>query len=175
MARLKSYTVHLPPAAPGKDPDAKVEVVGDVFSPIAFVAPWAYFLIHRMWLEALGAVALIAAGVGAGYLLGLPSTAGQFIGIAAGLFIGLEAVSLKRWSLARRGYVEAGVIVAASQDEAERRFFAERDQGAYVPARPASVPTAGAPTAGVARAGGSGAGPIIGMFPSPDGAPRGFR
>ena len=48
MARQTSYTVHLPP--PGRDADETIAFVPDSFSPIAFLAPWAWFPWNRMWI-----------------------------------------------------------------------------------------------------------------------------
>ena len=39
------------------------------------------------------------------------------------LLMGLEAATLKRWTLARRGWRQLDVVIADDEDAAERRFF----------------------------------------------------
>lgn len=163
MARQKSFTVHMPPPRVGKDANESVEFVQDSFSPIAFVAPWLYFLTNRMWLETFVYVALSAIVIAGFWLAGLPDPIRLLMSIALNLLIGLEAVTLKRWLLSRRGYREIGVVVAGSKDEAERRWFAEA--GAQ-PAARAPVAATSMPTTGSAQ-------PIIGFFPDAQTRPRG--
>src|SRR5216684_3389140 len=49
------------------------------------------------------------------------------------VLVGLEASSLRRWTLTRRGWNDLGIVVADDLEAAERRFFAawassDRDQ-----------------------------------------------
>ncbi len=163
MARQTSYTVHLPPTGS----DEAAQFVPDSFAPIAFVAPWAWFPFHRLWLVTIAyLVAMVVVVVGLS-LSGLSSLTQTLITSGLSLLIGLEATNLKRWTLRRRGWREVAVIVAASRDEAERRYFAERDT---LPAAPVALtatrPASPAPTA---------PGPIIGLFPDADPSARGAR
>ena len=56
MARQTSYTVHLPPTGS----DEAAQFVPDSFAPIAFVAPWAWFPFHRMWLVTIAYLVALA-------------------------------------------------------------------------------------------------------------------
>ncbi|MEI8145999.1 MAG: DUF2628 domain-containing protein [Alphaproteobacteria bacterium] len=164
MPAQRSFTIHTaPPEQAGVDADAKVQVVQDSFMPLAFVAPWLYFLTQRMWLEFIGYCALLVAMVVTFWAIGLPETARTVIPILVSFLIGLEASNLKRWNLARRGFEEAAVIVAGSRDEAERRWFNER-ASRLAPTVPNYV---GAPMP-------SPSAPIFGLFPEAQPRPRGF-
>jgi hypothetical protein len=78
--------------------------------------------------------------------------------------IGLEASTLRSWTLKRRGWREIGIVVADELEAAERRFFDElRDQdrmgfGTPVPGRIAMLDQA------------QGGSEVIGLFPEPRGS-----
>ena len=166
MARQTSYTVHLPPV--GRGEDEAVQFVPDSFSPLAFLFPWAWFPLHRLWLVTFAYLVLMGLTILALTLLGLSPLLRTMITTALSLLIGLEATNLKRWTLGRRGWREVAVVVAASQDEAERRYLAER--GATPPAAraeprfTAAVPASPLPSQ-----------PVIGLFPEAEPGPRGIR
>lgn len=166
MARQTSYTVHLPPA--GRGDDEAVQFVPDSFSPLAFLFPWAWFPLQRLWLVTLAYFVLMGLTVLALTLLGLSPLLRTLITTVLSLLVGLEATNLKRWTLRRRGWREVAVIVAGSQDEAERRYFAERGAAApAVRAEPrftASVPASPLPPQ-----------PVIGLFPEAEPGARGAR
>ena len=167
MARQTSYTVHLPP--PGREADEAIAFVPDSFSPIAFLAPWAWFPWNRMWLVTFAYLAVIGLATTGLILAGLSPTMRMLITTSLSLLIGLEATNLKRWTLARRGFREVAVVVATTQGEAERRYFAERAAGAPVrtdPPQP-SRPLSPAPSQ-VAQ-------PVIGLFPEAEPGTRGVR
>ena len=46
------------------------------------------------------------------------------------LWFGLEATSLRRWTLARHGFALVDVVEGRTLDEAERRYFARDGRGA---------------------------------------------
>ena len=46
-------------------------------------------------------------------------------GLLVALLIGFEAATLRRWTLARRGWKTLGFVVGEDAEMAERRFFAE--------------------------------------------------
>jgi hypothetical protein len=160
---MRSYTLHLPAEArPGEAETLdRAVLVADGFSwpAFAFTAVWCLF--HRLWIAAL----IVAAGLGllalGGYALGLSRLAGVAISLLACILIGLEASSLRRWTLARRGRPARDVIVARDAAEAEARLLARwiDPAGAPPPPRP---PFPGGP---MRRAE-----PIIGLFPSREGA-----
>jgi hypothetical protein len=79
------------------------------------------------------------------------------VALLLALLIGLEASSLRRWTLARRGWSNLGVVVADDAELAQRRFF-----DAWV-ANAAPAPP-GAPAPRVSHAA---RGDVIGLFPQP--------
>ena len=116
---------------------------------------------HRLWLAFIGygvVVAAIAAALGY-------AGRGRLIDLALGvigLLVGFEAANLRRWTLLRRGWREAGAVIGDDREAAERRFFdayvahaAERtDVVAPPPAPPSFRPSAAAAD-------------VIGLFPQP--------
>lgn len=164
MARQKSFTVHLPPQRIGRDPDDGIEFVPDTFQILAFVVPWFYFLKNRMWVETAGYVALSGLLFAAFWALDIPDVFRTPMALVINALFGLEAVTLQRMALARRGYTEAAVIVALSREEAERRWFTERNLAAQPrPSTPlATMPPMPTPATGV-----------IGLFPEAQVRPRG--
>jgi hypothetical protein len=87
------------------------------------------------------------------------------VGIFFMLLIGLEAGSLWRWTLTRRGWKNLGVVVGDDMESAERRFFAAWASS------PTYAPPASAPPPAPSRAARADDSSIIGLFPQP-GAPR---
>jgi hypothetical protein len=90
------------------------------------------------------------------------------------LLMGLEAASLRRWTLSRRKWRQLGVVVADDREAAERRFFdrwtamrnvefdpSAVDRGAPPPTRNVPGQTFSPPPRG----------DIVGLFPQP-GMPR---
>src|SRR6266850_6954618 len=118
------YTVHEPPR---RDDEllahtARFQFVRDGFHFWAFLLAPLWMLRHRLWLEFI-AYCLVAAGLTfALNRLGVPAAAGPAAFLLA-LLIGIEASSLRRWKLARRGFENLGVVVAGDREAAERRFF----------------------------------------------------
>lgn len=168
MARQTSYTVHLPP--PGRDGDEAIEFVPDSFSPIAFLAPWAWFPWNRMWLVTFAYLAVIGLVTTGLIVAGLSPTLRMLITSSLSLLIGLEATNLKRWTLTRRGFREVTVVVAASRDEAERRYFTDRAPEA---ADRRELPAASRPMSSSAPS--PAPQPIIGLFPEAEPGTRGAR
>ena len=159
--RMRSYTLHLPAdARPGESLGLdRALLVRDGFSWPAFAFTALWFLFHRLWLAALlvlvGLVALAAAGIA----LGLPAGAGLIVTLLAGWLIGLDASSLRRWTLARRGWPARDAVVAATPEEAEARAL-----NRWLEASPAA-PRGPFPSGPSRRAE-----PVIGLFPAQEGA-----
>ncbi|TVR06171.1 MAG: DUF2628 domain-containing protein [Salinarimonadaceae bacterium] len=123
---MQVYTVHLPRGATPGDPAAfeRAVLVRDGFSVWAFLFSVLYFASHRHWLAALGvfvALAGFAALVGA---LDLTPWATLGAHILASSLVGLEASSLRRWSLQRRGMPLIDVVSGAGPEEAEAKACA---------------------------------------------------
>jgi hypothetical protein len=119
------FTVHQPPATRGEErrgPD-RFRFVRDGFNFWAFLFGPIWMLYRRLWLVLIGYIA-IAVVLHAGLLLlgARPGAifAAQFL---LAILIGLEAGTLQRWTLERRGWRTVGVVAAHRAEEAERRFF----------------------------------------------------
>ncbi|GAB1717753.1 MAG: hypothetical protein NTAFB05_27950 [Nitrobacter sp.] len=168
------YTVH----APSADGDIRGATdrfvfVRDGFSFWAFVFGPLWLLYQRLWLAFAGYMML---SIVVEVMLSLLRASGgiRFAVMAViALLMGLEAVSLRRWTLSRRKWRQLGVVVADDREAAERRFFdrwttmrgldfdpTTVDRGAPPPTRngprqPPQLPR----------------GDIVGLFPQP-GMPR---
>lgn len=157
--RMRSYTLHLPPEArPGEAYGLdRAVIVPDGFSWPAFAFSVVWFLFHRLWLAALIVglgLALVAAG---GYALGLSRFAATLVSLLVGVLIGLEASSLRRWTLARRGWPVRDAVLAGSPAEAEARVMARWLDPATRPPAPQRPAFAGERD------------PVIGLFPASEG------
>jgi len=158
------YTVHGPASYYGSDvrtaPDELV-FVRDGFYVWALIGTFFWLLWHRLWLATLGylVITIIAeimmwsAGVGSGT---------RFLVMAViALLLGLEAGSLRRWKLSRRKWRQLDIVVADSEEAAERRFFerwnAKTDRESSRGAAPPPLPRAS-----IAEPQG-----VIGLFPEP--------
>ena len=156
---MKVYTLHVPvDAAPG-DGDAleDAEFVKDGFSWGAFVFTFFWFFWHRLWLAGLAILAaVVALSVALGVLrVGTPASVTAELLLC--ILIGLEAGSLRRWTLRKRKPV-ADVVSASSRDEAEAKSFARwLERGAEH--RPVGRPS------GVAMSPYRRPDPVIGLFP----------
>jgi type II secretory pathway pseudopilin PulG len=118
-----------------------------------------WFLYHRLWVAALIVLVGLIALAGGGLLLGLPTGAGLIATLLAGWLIGLEASSLRRWTLARRGWPARDAVIASSSEEAEARAL-----GRWLDANPAP-PRAPFPNGPSRRSEA-----VIGLFPAHEGA-----
>ncbi len=101
----------------------KTIILRDGFVFLAFLLPFAWFLFHRMWMEALLAfgVMLVLSAVGAqpGFEI-----AASLLSLLFSLAVALEAPALRLWNLRRRGWAEHSVIEADNREDAEARFLA---------------------------------------------------
>jgi hypothetical protein len=147
---MSVYTVHEPPMhAAGALADAERFVfVRDGFSFWAFIAAPLWMLWHRMWLVLLGYVLLTIILTGALAVLGASLAALAIVGFALALLIGLEANTLRRFTLWRRGWRNVAIVSGHDVEDAEQRFFdtwlhqtpAQHDNTARPPPVPPSVP-----------------------------------
>jgi Protein of unknown function (DUF2628) len=167
------YTVHEPPLRAGAA-SAEVErfvFVRDGFSWWAFLFAPLWMLWHRMWLVLIGYIVVVGGAKVLALLAGAPNFAVSLIGILLGLLVGLEASTLRRFTLRRRRWRNVGVVSGRNIEEAERRFF---DAWLKWPNAPPAPPTARAPSppplppapAPAPRAPSSPSG-VIGLFPEP--------
>jgi uncharacterized protein DUF2628 len=161
------YTVHEPPR---RDDEllahtARFAFVRDGFHVWAFLLAPLWMLRHRLWLEFIVYALLIGGITFALRRLGVAESAGGAVALLLAILIGIEASSLRRWKLERRGYENLGVVVADDRDIAERRFFDGwiSDTGRLATPSP-SAPPAAAPSPFDRPAPSS---EIVGLFPQP--------
>ena len=162
------YTVHEPPLKGDEtEPNPeRFEFVRDGFYFWAFLLAPLWMLRHRLWL-----VLVLYILVNAALHIGL-SLAGTTGFVRAGLaflvalLVGIEAASLRRWTLNRRGWQQVGVVVGDDFEAAERRFFdawvKDHGLGAQTPSAP-SAPAYGTPAMRMAPHGSD----VVGLFPEP--------
>ena len=168
------YTVYEPPLR-NDDSDAdstdRFVFVRDGFAFWAFLLAPLWLAWRRLWLALLLYVVLIVALQAGLWWLGASAEVKFAVGVLVALLIGFEAASLWRWTLARRQWINHGVVVAEDAEAAERRFF-----DAWI--------RRNAPSAGFAPASPSYAMPpaslqesphapqhVIGLFPEPQSRP----
>ena len=165
------FTVHEPPR---RDSDndmiahtARFQFVRDGFHFWAFVLAPLWMLRHRMWVEFIAYLLLVGGTTFALRRLGVEETAGVWVALLLALLIGMEAPSLRRWKLSRRGFESQGVVVADDLEMAERRFFDGWMAGeAPLPASSSAPlpPFLERPAATTAH-------DIVGLFPQPETRP----
>ena len=159
------YTVHQPPLrrSESESDPARIAFVRDGFFFWAFLLGPIWMLWHRLWLVLIGYLVGAAALQLALAKIGASGSAKVLVGLLLAILVGLEAASLRRWTLARRGWTNLGIVVADDRDLAERRFFDAWAAGAVAVPAPAP-PIASAPPARTASAAPGG---VIGLFPQP--------
>jgi hypothetical protein len=170
MAKRKKpmpvYTVHEPPQ---RDDDtlahtARFRFVRDGFHVWAMVLAPLWMLCHRLWIELIAYLLILGGAEFALRRLGIEESAGLCVALFLAVLIGMEASSLLRWKLARRGFEQVGVVVGDNLEDAERRFF-DAWTGEPRPVAPATPapPSPFRPPA--ARS------DIVGLFPQPQARP----
>jgi hypothetical protein len=134
------YTVHAPPlraAEASPDPERFV-FVRDGFYFWAFLLTPLWLLWHRLWLVLLiYVVAVLAIENGLAYS-GLSANGGDLVLLFVSVLVGLEASTLWRFTLARRGFRQVGIVGGSNAETAERRFF--RAWAEAAPAQSGSAP-----------------------------------
>ena len=164
------FTVHAPASYYATDvrttPD-KLVFVRDGFYFWAFVAAILWLIWHRLWLALLGYLALSLVAEIAMWSLGVGAGTRLLVMIIFALLVGLEAGSLRRWKLSRGKWRQLDVVVADTEEAAERRFFERwNERNARSNDRGGLTSPPPLPRASIAQPHG-----IVGLFPEP-GAPR---
>jgi hypothetical protein len=159
------YTVHEPPLRrrESESDPTRFSFVRDGFHFWAFVLSSLWMLRHRMWLVVIAYLIVVTALAAALRWFDAPAGAIVMVGALLALLIGLEASTLRRWTLARRGWKYVGVVVADDLEMAERRFFDSWTGHAAPPSAAAPLPAAPPPP----RAAGPAQQDVIGLFPQP--------
>jgi Protein of unknown function (DUF2628) len=167
---MSVYIVHEPPlrhrAGAGAAPDANRFVfVRDGFSFWAFLLGPLWMLRHRMWLVVIGYLVITIGLQVLMRLAGGSAMIGGVISLLIALLVGLEAGTLRRFTLGRRRWQTIGVVSGDDLEDAERRFFdAWVRRSPSQPVAPVAATTAAPPRMPQAPT-------VVGLFPEP-GAPR---
>jgi hypothetical protein len=168
---MSVYTVHEPPPqAAGALPDSdRIVFVRDGFSWRAFVLAPLWMLWHRMWLV-LGGYLVLAVAVDKGVaVLDGPQLLTVLAGILLSLLVGLEASTLRRLTLRRKGWTNVGVVSGVDLEDAEKRFFdAWAREMSSRPGLELLTPSAN-PAGGSSPMPRITSGGVIGLFPEPGG------
>ena len=171
---MSIYTVHepLPRASEATADPVRFRFVRDGFHFWAFVLGPVWMLFHRLWLVFLLYVILSAALQTALWFAGATWGTKFVIGLLISMLIGLEAPTLRRWTLSRRGWSTVGVVAADDAESAERRFFdawsrqaAPRRWDRAPPPAASQAPTQAYPAPTQTQPA------VLGLFPEP-GLPR---
>ncbi len=118
---MRHYTVHL--RRHGLDPDRDLVLVKEGFSWPAFIFSMLWALWHRLWLIA-GLLLLVQVAVSLVFAVWTPDpVSAAAVSIGAALIFAYAANDLRRWALARQGFVDTAVVAADDRDGAERRFL----------------------------------------------------
>ncbi len=160
------YTVHGPASYYGTDVRTAPEqlvFVRDGFYFWAFVASILWFLWHRLWLATFGYLVITIAAEIAMWSFGVGSGARFVVMGVIALLVGLEAGSLRRWKLSRRKWRQLDIVVADSEEAAERRFF---ERWSAKTARDGNRGNASSPPP-LPRASLTQSESVIGLFPEP--------
>ena len=168
---MTTYTVHhrAETAAGILERSEEAEFVKDGFCWPALFLPFLWLLFRRQWLGFLGYLGFVIALSLIGEALSLSDYLVTVLSLVANILLGFEANDLRRWTLRRRGYLDAGLVIAGKLDEAERRFFEaviEREDDVAPPPSPPERPMPERKPIQVARAFKEGPEPV-GLFPAP--------
>lgn len=115
---MASWVVLEPPIdKPNKD----LVFVRDDFRWLGLVAPPLWLAWHRLWLEALIALAVLI-GINVLAASGYVAPVISWLSPLVGMFVALEGPAMRVAGLRRRGYTEAVALTADNIDEAELRY-----------------------------------------------------
>ncbi|WP_051212240.1 DUF2628 domain-containing protein [Rubritepida flocculans] len=121
---MRAYTVLLPPGAargsvPATAPPAEAaRLIPEGFSWLAFLFGPLWLAAHRCWAAALGAFLLTL------FALVLPAPLDGPALLGLHLLLGLHSHDLRRWTLTRRGWRLAHVVLASGEEAALARALA---------------------------------------------------
>jgi hypothetical protein len=136
------YTVHEPPPRGGEaaaDPE-RFAFVRDGFHVWAFLFAPLWMLWRRLWLVfVLYVVVWLALQAGL-WAASAPLTLKIGANLLLAFLVGLEAPTLRRWTLGRGRWLTVGVVVADELELAERRFFDSWDRPRPAAAEPPPTP-----------------------------------
>jgi hypothetical protein len=150
-------------------PDAERFIfVRDGFSFRAFLFAPLWMIWHRMWLVLAGYVIVSAVLETALVVLGASAMDVSIVALLISLLVGLEASTLRRFGLSRRGWRNVGIISGDDLEDAERRFFEawvhELPSQRVTPTAPSPPPSGPGVSAPPRAPQGS---DVVGLFPEP--------
>jgi len=122
---MKYFSVFEPEHADGDvyRRSEKLVFVSSGFSWLAFLAPVIWAIVNRTWLVLVG-FALLAIGVEILVrALELHAIGALLIGLLLNFAFAVEAGTLLRWTLKRKGYREVGLATGATRDACELQFL----------------------------------------------------
>jgi hypothetical protein len=160
---MSIYTVHEPRLQAGTtapEPERYL-FVRDGFSFWAFLFGPLWMLCHRMWLVFTLYVVISLVLEGLVVVAGGSDAIVGAVGLLISLWVGLEAATLRRFTLRRRGFRDAGVISGEDREAAERRFFDAWLQHGTQPVVQPVIPPHGLTSIRQATSG------VVGLFPEP--------
>ncbi len=163
---MSVFTVHEPPlraADSAADPE-RFTFVRDGFYFWAFALTPLWMLWHRMWLVLLIYLVVAVGADSAMHYAGIGSGGVVVVELFISFLVGFEASTLRRFTLARRGWKYVGVVAGDGVEAAERRFFeawaAAANRAGEWPTAASAAPPPSAPRAPQTPG-------IIGLFPEP--------
>ena len=163
---MSVFTVHEPPlrAADSVADPERFTFVRDGFYFWAFALTPLWMIWHRMWLVLLIYLIVAVGADSALHYAGIGSGSVVVVELLISFLVGFEASTLRRFTLARRGWKNVGVVAGDGVDAAERRFF---DAWAAAANKAGEWPTASsaAPPPSTPRTPQPSG--IIGLFPEP--------
>jgi hypothetical protein len=157
---MPAFAVFEPPMRAGRPAARHTDrfvFLREKFSWAAFLFGPLWMVWRRLWLVLLlylVVLGLIEFGL---RRIGIGSEVRSIVFFLVALLVGLEAVSLRRWTLLRRGWRDRGIVIADDLDMAERRFF---DSWSADTAMSAAPQRSHSPVSSVG---------VIGLFPEPGG------
>jgi hypothetical protein len=154
------FVVMEPPAATAAEAAEGAVLVRDGFAVLAFLAPPLWLFWHRLWIEAILALAASIALATLGEQAGL-GPLGAGLSLLVSLYVGLEGQALRVAKLRRNGWREWGVLEAGNAAEAEIRYCAA-DADKQLMTEPPRAIAPGADPLRPARPG-----PALGLFGYP--------
>ena len=158
---MSVYTVHEPPlraAEVSADPQ-RFMFVRDGFYFWAFLLTPLWMIRHRLWMVLVFYLVLTAGLEAVLRILGGSGAVIALVGIVISLLAGLEAATLRRFTLRRRHWQNVGIVGGRGVEDAERRFF---DGWVNNEAVRNVAPPPAAPISGMTETPG-----VIGLFPEP--------
>jgi hypothetical protein len=122
---MVTFTVHEPPNPPADriERAAGMTFVRDGFSWSAALFTPVWMLVYRLWWPLLGYLATMTVIELIRERVVLHPGWLSLATLALSLIIGLEAGTLRRWSLDRSGWTTLGAVSGKTAEDCERRFF----------------------------------------------------